>query len=141
MRGIVIAALFAAALGSENPTRLPDMMVAAPATTYTAIRVLTPQGWVLVQPDATIVLDLKATPPAIRAVLPALAAVRVCWDVTSASQEFTLAVNPADVLVFRNGLLMRPVADYVWTGQTVKFTVAQGLAVGDVVQIIYGGKT
>jgi hypothetical protein len=133
---------------TPGPTRVPDEMVSPPAATVpVAIRVLTPTGWRVVTPaaDGSIVVELPASGPGtIRAVAPAPPAAnldwhRICWDVLSPTQEFTITVDPGGVLVWKGPLLMRPVVDYVWAegAKTFRFTAAQGLKVGDVVQVVY----
>lgn len=135
---LVGLAILLLAQSGGGPTRVPDAMVAAPATGFTAIRVLTSTGWALVRPDASIRIDLAAG--TISAVLPAQAVERrEVFEVTSTNQTFTLGAAPAGVVkVWRNGLVMAPGPDYNLAGQVVTFTVAQGLAVGDIVQVVYG---
>jgi hypothetical protein len=135
---LALAALLFGAAEAGPPTRLPDSMVAAPPTTFTAIRVLTPTGWVLAQPDASIVIDLAAQPPVIRAVLPQ----ERCdmFDVIAAQQSLSLSVAPGfgeEPVVYRNGLLMAPGRDYSIQGQVVLFLPGQPLAAGDIVQAFY----
>ena len=82
-----------------NPTRVSDSMVAPPPTSFTAIWVVTPTGKVLVQPDASIKIDLTATPPVIRAVLPALPPPLQeqvdQWVASVGQTSFALSVNDA----------------------------------------------
>lgn len=128
-----------------NPTRLNDAAVAPPPTAFTAIWVVTPTGKVLVQPDASIQIDLTATPPVIRAVYPPQPAAPVeCVDriaVPAGGQtSFALTYPPAPgslARVYKNGLLQFPDADYSLTGQTVLFLPAQGTVPGDYIQILY----
>ena len=127
-----------------NPTRVSDSMVAPPPTSFTAIWVVTPTGKVLVQPDASIKIDLTATPPVIRAVLPPLPAAAQeqvdQWVASAGQASFTLSAAPATgtpVKVYKNGLLQWRSADYSQAGQTVTFLPAQGTAAGDYIQALY----
>ena len=126
----------------DSPTRLPDAQVAAPPTTFTAIQVVTPTGKVLVQPDASIVINLTATPPTIRAVTAAAVQERLERFVVSASGQniFSVASAPATgtlLKVYRNGLLQWENVDYSVAGSTVTFLPAQGTAPGDYIQVVY----
>jgi len=128
-----------------TPTRVKDNQVAAPATQFTAIWVVTPNGKVLVQPDATIQIDLLATPPTIKAVMaPAPVGPREWADqyvVPAGGQTaFTLTYTPVlqtMVKVYKNGLLQWQSVDYSLIGQTVGFLPGQGTAAGDLIQIWY----
>ena len=127
-----------------NPTRVSDSMVAPPPTSFTAIWVVTPTGKVLVQPDASIKIDLMATPPVIRAVLPLLPPPLQeqvdQWVASVGQTSFALSAAPATgtpVKVYKNGLLQWRSADYSLSGQTVVFLPAQGTAAGDYIQALY----
>lgn len=128
-----------------TPTQVRDSQVAAPATSFTAIWVVTPTGKILVQPDATIQIDLLATPPTIRAVVPPVAvapreAVNQYVVPVGGQTSFSLTASPVAgmlVKVYRNGLLQWQGADYSLTGQAVLFLPGQGTAVGDLIQVWY----
>jgi len=128
-----------------TPTRAADSQVKAPPTQLTAIWVVTPNGKILVQPDATIQIDLLATPPTIRAVAPPAAVGPREWAdqyvVPAGGQTaFTLTYTPVlqtFVKVYRNGLLQWQSVDYSLIGQTVGFLPGQGTAAGDLIQIWY----
>lgn len=130
-----------AALAQGPPTQVPDAMVQAPVTSFTAIRVLTPGGWLLVQPDSSIQIDTAATPPVIRAVVPsARTEARHTFLVTVPTQTFQLTAAPAvgtPVKVYANGLLMAETHDYQIDGQTVTFVTGQPIAAGYIVSILY----
>jgi len=123
---------------AQAPTRLVDSQVLAPPASFTAIRILTPSGWIYAQPDATIQIDLTATPPVIRAVLGRDVVDK--FTPATAIQTFTmsamLAPNTA-LAVYRNGLLMAQDVDYARTGQDVLFLPQQPVAPGDIIQLRY----
>ena len=129
------------AFAQGPPTQVPDAMVQAPVTSFTAIRVLTPQGWVLAQPDSTIQIDTAATPPVIRAVVPsARTEARQTFLVAAPTQTFQLTAAPAagtSVKVYANGLLMAETYDYAIDGQTVTFVAGQPITAGYIVSILY----
>jgi hypothetical protein len=116
-------------------------MVGAPPAAFTAVRVLTPQGWVLVQPDATIQIDLTAFPPVMRAVIPAPLADYVDVFVVGPVpvQSYPLAVVPAvgTLQVYRNGLLMAAGYDYTLDGVSLSFVDGQPIVAGDILQFRY----
>ena len=126
-----------------NPTRISDAAVAPPPTSFTGIWVVTPTGKVLVQPDASIKIDLTTIPPTIRAILPpGTTPAREYVDQfvsTPGQTAFVLTAAPAagPVKVYRNGLLQWQGADYSLTGQMVLFLPATGIGPGDYVQILY----
>ena len=125
-------------LSALSQTRITETQVVAPPTTFTALRVLTPAGWVYVQPDATIQIDLAANPPVIRAVLPREIVDK--FTPATAVQTFTMsaALAPNTTLaVYRNGLLMAETIDYTRTGQDVLFLPQQPVAPGDIIQLRY----
>jgi hypothetical protein len=140
-----MAGLLAVAQTPTNPTRISDAAVAPPPTSFTALWVVTPTGKVLVQPDASIKIDLTANPPTIRAVVPPVmtagAVEKVDQSVATAGQTaFALTAPPVagtPVKVYKNGLLQWQSADYSLVGQVVTFLPAQGISPGDYVQIIY----
>jgi len=138
---VLILLIAAASIIFGQATKVPDAMVAPPATSFAAIRVLTPTGWVLVQPDSTIQIDTAASPPVIRAVIPsARTEARHTFLVTAPTQTFQLTAAPAAgtcVRVYANGLLMAETHDYQIDGQTVTFVAGQPIAAGYIVQILY----
>jgi len=116
--------------------------VAAPPTQFTAIWVVTPNGKILVQPDASIQIDLLATPPTIKAVVGLAPRETVDQYVvpTGGQTSFSLTGSPtagAPVKVFRNGVLQWQSADYSVTGQTILFLPGTGSSPGDLVQVFY----
>jgi hypothetical protein len=139
---ITFVFVFAASFAQTNApvTKLPWPMVAAPPTSFTAIQVLTPTGWIWAQPDGSIQIDTASSPPVIRAVTAAATEQVDTIVVSAATQSFSLSAAPragTAVKVYRNGLLMASTNDYALTGQTVTFVEAQEIAVGDIVQFVY----
>jgi len=125
-----------------NPTRVADSQVRAPPTQFTAIWVVTPNGKVLVQPDATIVIDLLANPPTIKAVLPAARQEWVDQYVVPAAGQTSFSLTAAPVTgslvrVYRNGVLQWQGVDYSLTGAAVLFLPGQGTGPGDLIQVFY----
>ena len=138
----LIAITVAAVLAQTPPvTRLSETQVATPATSFTLIRVLTPAGWIYVQPDPTIQIDTAASPPIIRAVLPPGATEAVQkFVVTIAAQTFTLtgALAPNTLpAVYRNGVLMAEDIDYALAWPILTFFPEQAIALRDIIQVRY----
>jgi hypothetical protein len=131
--------------GLMAQTQVKDAQVAPPPTQFTAIQVVTPQGKVLVQPHASIQIDLLAVPPVIRAVIPPPVPGPVetadRFIVPEAGQTvFPLSASPVSgtlVKVFKNGILQWPDVDYEVSGQTVTILPLQGTAPSDKIQILY----
>jgi hypothetical protein len=126
--------------GNAPATQLAADQLRAPPTQFTVIRVLTPTGWINVQPDASIEIDVNAAPPVIRAVAPATQDLVEKFVVTTAATTFTLAAIPGKGCVpqvARNGVLMTEGIDYTVAGATVSFLPVQPVLAGDIVQIRY----
>lgn len=141
---VVVGSLMGMAIGivlaqAQVTTKLPDGMVQPPVTSFTAVRVLTPQGWVLAQPDSTIQIDTTSNPPVIRAVVPSARIEQTdAFLVTTPSQSFHLSAAPASaVRAYRNGLLMAEGYDYSISGQDVTFVSGQQIGAGDIMQFAY----
>ncbi len=138
---VAIGLLCLAVMAFGQATKIPEAMVAAPAASFTAIRVLTPNGWIYAQPDSTIQIDTMVNPPVIRAVVPlARTEVGHTFLVTVPTQTFSLTAAPAagtSVKVYANGLLMAQTHDYQIDGQTVTFVAGQPIAAGYIVQVLY----
>ena len=122
-----------------TPTRITDAAVAPPPTSFTAIWVVTPTGKVLVQPDASIRINLTANPPTISAA--GLLAIEKLDQFVAASGQsafpLTSAPDGSPVKVYRNGLLQWKGADYSLAGQVVTFLPAQSVGPGDYIQVLY----
>lgn len=125
-----------------TPTRVRDSQVAAPPSQFTALWVVTPQGKVLVQPDASIQIDLLANPPTIKAVLPTARQEWVDQYVVPAGGQVLFSLTAAPVAgslvkVYRNGVLQWQGVDYSLTGAAVLFLPGQGTGPGDLIQVFY----
>ena len=124
-----------------KPTQISDSAVAAPTTTTVSVWVVSPAGKILVQPDASIKINLATTPPTISAVLPSiLVPLEKVDQFTAAAGQTAFSMSSAPVgavKVFKNGVLQMSAADYTLSGQLVTFLPAQGVALGDYVQITY----
>jgi len=135
---IALVCLLSILAMAQAPTRLAETQIATPVVSFTALRVLTPTGWIYVQPDSTIQIDLAANPPVIRAILGREIADK--FVVTTAVQTFTLSASlapNATLTVYRNGLLMAEVTDYTLTGRDVLFLPQQPVSPGDIIQLRY----
>jgi len=125
---VVVVFLVAILAVAQSPT----------ASSFTAIRVLTPTGWVYAQPDGSIQIDVAANPPVIRAVTARETVDR--FVVVDPTQAFTMSAEVAAgavVAVYRNGLLMAEGEDYTAAGRDVLFLPQQPVGAGDIVQLRY----
>lgn len=125
-------------------TRVPDSMVRPPVVSFTAIRVLTPQGWIYAQPDESIEIDTTASPPVIRAVAADQPAAQLREQMDryvvrleeERAFEMTAPVALGSVVkLYRNGLLLADPYDYSISGSTATLVEAAGQ--GDIIQIAY----
>jgi hypothetical protein len=103
-------------------------------------------GRVIVEPDASILIDLAATPPRVRAVGGAAPIAFMDNQVPAGAVDgvnriFNLISVPAagSLHLHRNGLLLKRDVDYTLSGSQIQFMVATTPTTGSILLASYRG--
>ena len=143
MRKLLAILLSGCAIAGAQ-TKIDDTQVKAPPSAVTVIKVITPAGFVNVQPDGvTFVIDLASR--LAKCIVPGGQVTFVDSEIPGGTiggtnAVFTLAFAPApaaSLVLWRNGLKQRAGVDFDLSGTTITFRTGLFPVTGDLLEASY----